>query len=200
MLGENFSESDVCDIESAARLFTCRFCEGGRILVRSLLSRESSKFLTSFRRQDISLVTLILTDTNARTFSFIFIICLLIIDQNAIDIFKQERERERERERDLSLRIFRLLFSSSLLYTQHFGGYVLRPSSSVSCRTPESTQCDKRNSLSNPRGVAIDCFNFINHDRVQVLSYSKYSKLFTCSWNWTCNLQREREREREREN
>ena len=31
--------------------------------------------------------------------------------------------------------------------------------------------------------------NFLRLNWVQVLSYSKYSLLFTCSWDWTCNLQ-----------
>ena len=35
----------------------------------------------------------------------------------------------------------------------------------------------------------IDCFNSVNHNQVQVLSYCKYSMLFTSSWDWTWNLQ-----------
>ena len=35
----------------------------------------------------------------------------------------------------------------------------------------------------------IDCSNSVNHDWVQVLSYWKYSLLFTFCWDWTCNLQ-----------
>ena len=49
--------------------------------------------------QNISLVTLIQTDTKARTFSNTFIISSSIIDQNMIDFLsKTEKERERERE------------------------------------------------------------------------------------------------------
>ena len=40
----------------------------------------------------------------------------------------------------LSVRIFRLLTSSLLLYSQRFGWYMLRPSSGVSCWTREPTQ------------------------------------------------------------
>ena len=46
----------------------------------------------------------------------------------------------------LLLRIFRLLTSSLLLWSQHFGWYVLQLSSGVSCQTRESTQ----NLESNP--------------------------------------------------
>ena len=37
--------------------------------------------------------------------------------------------------------------------------------------------------------MGIDCSNSIYLHQVQVLSYCKYSLLFTCSWDWTCNLQ-----------
>ena len=33
-----------------------------------------------------------------------------------------------------------------------------------------------------------DCSKSINNDWVQVLSYCEYSLLFTCNWDWTCNL------------
>ena len=35
----------------------------------------------------------------------------------------------------------------------------------------------------------VGCSNAINHDWVQVLSYSKYSLSFTWRWGWSCNLQ-----------
>ena len=38
--------------------------------------------------------------------------------------------------------------------------------------------------------TSIDCSNSVNHDSVQVLSYSKYNLLITCSWDWTDNFQR----------
>ena len=37
------------------------------------------------------------------------------------------------------------------------------------------------------KSIGEDCSNSIN--RAQVLSYSKYFLLFTCSQDWTCNLQ-----------
>ena len=36
---------------------------------------------------------------------------------------------------------------------------------------------------------SLDCSNFVNHDRVQVLSYIIFSLLFICFWEWTGNLQ-----------
>ena len=37
--------------------------------------------------------------------------------------------------------------------------------------------------------VRVDFLNFVNHDRVQMLSYNQYSLLFINSWDRTCNLQ-----------
>ena len=34
----------------------------------------------------------------------------------------------------------------------------------------------------------VNCSNSITHGWVEVLSYIKYSLLFTCSQDWTCNL------------
>ena len=39
------------------------------------------------------------------------------------------------------------------------------------------------------QSTGVYCFNSVNHNWVEVLSYSKYSLLFTCSQDWTCNLQ-----------
>ena len=75
----------------------------------------------------------------------------------------------------LSLRISRLLTSSSLLYSKRFGRYVLRPSSDVSYRTRELTQPRSEPFIYS---TGVDCSNSIDHDRVRVLSYSKYSPLF----------------------
>ena len=50
----------------------------------------------------------------------------------------------------LSFRVFGLLFSSLLLYFQHFGHCVLRPSSGISCRTREPTRNFEPRSLFNP--------------------------------------------------
>ena len=66
----------------------------------------------------------------------------------------------------LSFRVFGLL-SSSLLSSQHFCRYVLRPSSGVSCRIQKPTRNFESNHLLNP-----NCFNSVNHNRVQVLNYS----------------------------
>ena len=35
----------------------------------------------------------------------------------------------------------------------------------------------------------IEYSNSVNHDRVQAFSHGKYSFLFTCCWDWTCDLQ-----------
>ena len=75
----------------------------------------------------------------------------------------------------LSLRIFRQLTSSSLLYSQCFGRYALRPSSCVSYQIWEPTQNLELNPLFNHW---VDCSDSYNHDRVQVLWYTKYSLLF----------------------
>ena len=52
----------------------------------------------------------------------------------------------------LSLRVFRLLASSSLLYLQHFGQCILWPSSGISYWTKEPTQNFELNPWFNPRG------------------------------------------------
>ena len=51
----------------------------------------------------------------------------------------------------LSLRVFELLSSSSLLFPQRFGWYILRTSSGV-CRTREPSWNFKLRPLLNPRG------------------------------------------------
>ena len=84
----------------------------------------------------------------------------------------------------LSLRFFRLLSSSLLLFPQHFGWYVLRPSSGV-CRTREPSRNFKLRPLLKPKGVV--CSDFISHNRVQVSSIPVL--LLACSEDWTCNLQ-----------
>ena len=80
----------------------------------------------------------------------------------------------------LSLRVFGLLSSSLLLFPQHFGWYVLQPSSGV-CRTREPTRNFKLHPLLNP------CSDSIDHNRVQVLRIPVL--LLACSQNWTFNLQ-----------
>ena len=52
----------------------------------------------------------------------------------------------------LLIRIFWLLSSSLLFYLQRFDQYVLRPSSSISCRTLEPTQTLDLNTLFEPQG------------------------------------------------
>ena len=54
----------------------------------------------------------------------------------------------------LSLRFFRLLSSSLLLFPQHFGRYVLRPSSGV-CRTREPSRNFKLCPLLKPQGLPV---------------------------------------------
>ena len=71
----------------------------------------------------------------------------------------------------LSLKIFRLVSSSLLLYSQHFSQYVFPPSSGVSCQTREPTQNLELNPLFN-------CSNSVNYFWIEVWSYSKYSLLF----------------------
>ena len=75
MLSEDFSESGSLPVFSK---------KGGRILIRSLV------FSRSLRVLDFFLVSLILTDSIARNFSFTFIIYLSIISQNTIDFLKQD--------------------------------------------------------------------------------------------------------------
>ena len=83
----------------------------------------------------------------------------------------------------LSLWFFRLLSSSLLLFLQHFGQYVLQPSSGV-CRTRElSRNFELR--LIETTGVA--CSDSFSHNQVQVLSIPVL--LLTCSEDWTCNFQ-----------
>ena len=54
----------------------------------------------------------------------------------------------------LSLRVFGLLSSSLWLFPQHFGRYVLRPSSGV-CRTRELSRNFELRPLLNPRGSPV---------------------------------------------
>ena len=75
--------------------------------------------------------------------------------------------------KSLLLRIFGLLTSSLLLYSQRFGRYVLRPSSGFSYQTRKSIQNLELNPFIWTTGV--DRSNSVNHDRIQVLSYCKYS-------------------------
>ena len=73
------------------------------------------------------------------------------------------------------LRIFGLLTSSFLLYSQRFGWCVLWPSSGVSCWTWELIIESWIELFIWTTGV--ECSNSVNHDWIQVLSYSKYSLL-----------------------
>ena len=84
----------------------------------------------------------------------------------------------------LSFRVFRLLSSSLLLYSQRFGWYVLQPSSGV-CQTQEPTQNFEPCPLFNPRGIA--CSDSIKHNQVYVLCIPVL--LLACSQDWTSNLQ-----------
>ena len=86
--------------------------------------------------------------------------------------------------RFLSLRVFRLLSSSWLLFLQLFGRYVLQPSSGV-CQTQEPTQNFKLRPLLNPWGVT--CSDSVSYNQVQVLSIPVL--LLACNQDWTCNLQ-----------
>ena len=70
---------------SSAHDLSFFFLKGRGIPFRSLESREASKLPTSFRTQDILLVTLTLSDANAMHFSFTFLMCQSTISQNTID-------------------------------------------------------------------------------------------------------------------
>ena len=88
VLHEGCLESSECETQTTSWLFTCPFCDGYLILIRSFVSREASSFQTSFWKWDITLITLILTDTNAKNLFFFY-------HYSFIDwLFKQERERE----------------------------------------------------------------------------------------------------------
>ena len=65
----------------------------------------------------------------------------------------------------LLLRLFGLLSSFSLLYSQNFDRYVLQPSSNVSYQTREPTQNLELNPFFNPWRV--DSSNSVYHDFVQ---------------------------------
>ena len=67
----------------------------------------------------------------------------------------------------LSLKVFRLLSSSLLLFPHRFGRYAPRPSSDV-CRTREPTQNFELRPLLNPQGPPVLVPS--THNRVQVLS------------------------------
>ena len=84
----------------------------------------------------------------------------------------------------LSLKAFRQLSSSLLLFPQRLGWYVLRSSSGV-CRTREPSRNFELRPLLKPRGVT--CSDSVSHNRVQVLSIPVL--LLACSEDWTCNLQ-----------
>ena len=71
------------------------------ILICSFVSQEASGFPAFFWMREISLVKLRLCNTNARNFSFTFIICPLIINENMID-FWSRRERKKEWYLDIS--------------------------------------------------------------------------------------------------
>ena len=77
------------------------------------------------------------------------------------------------------------LLPSLLLYIVSW--WKLRPSSVFSCQTLEPSKNSELNPLFDPRWI--DCSNSVNHNKVLVLSFSKYSSLFTCCWDWTCNFQ-----------
>ena len=53
-----------------------------------------------FWRKDISLDTIILTDTDVNNFSFTHYICLSIISQNTTDFVAIKRKREKDRKRE----------------------------------------------------------------------------------------------------
>ena len=78
----------------------------------------------------------------------------------------------------LSLRVFRLLSSSLLLFLQRFGRYVLRSNSGTFMEL-------RTTSFIETTGVA--CSDSISHNRVQVLSIPVL--LLACSEDWTCSLQ-----------
>ena len=81
----------------------------------------------------------------------------------------------------LSFTVFGIL--SSLLYSQHFNRYILQVFY-VKFRSPHGTSNQTLYLIHWGR-----CSSFINHNRVQVLSYSKYSLLFTYIQSGTFNLQ-----------
>ena len=88
-------------------------------------------------------------------------------------------------------RLFGLLSSSLLLYSQCFGRCALRHffrcflsnseltfrTRELSCRNRESSRNFELNPLFNITGV--DCSHSVNHDRIQALSYANYSMLLT---------------------
>ena len=82
----------------------------------------------------------------------------------------------------LSLRVFRLLSSSLLLFPQCFGRYVLQSSSGV-CQTQETTWKFELRTLLN---LQVACSDSVNHNQVQVLRIPVL--LLTCSQDWICNL------------
>ena len=81
----------------------------------------------------------------------------------------------------LSLRVFGLLSSSLLLFSQRFRLYVLRPSSGV-CRTFMEFR-----TTSFIESTRVVCSDSVSHNRVQVLSIPVL--LLACSQDWTCNVQ-----------
>ena len=80
-------------------------------------------------------------------------------------------------------KIFKLLTSYLLLYSQCFGRYVLQPSSGVSCWTLESTQNLERNCLFDPLKLTVPTLStMIRHKCLVIVSI-----LFvipTCHWDW----------------
>ena len=86
----------------------------------------------------------------------------------------------------LIFRVFVLLSLSSLLYSPNVLASVsfgLLQVFHVKFRSPRRTL---NQTLYLVQGV--DCSHFVNHDQVQVISYSKYSTLYSSSWDWTCSL------------
>ena len=84
----------------------------------------------------------------------------------------------------LSLGVFGLLSSSLLLFPQHFGWYVLRPSSGV-CQTRVTFTELRTTSFIESMGVAFS--DSVSHNQVQLLSIPVL--LLGYSQDWTCNLQ-----------
>ena len=76
----------------------------------------------------------------------------------------------------LSLRVFGLLSSSSLLFPQSFGRYVLRPSSGV-CRIREPSRNFELHPLLNPRGspvLKVEIIDGAEHWRIRRLKESAH--------------------------
>ena len=83
----------------------------------------------------------------------------------------------------LSLRVFKLLSSSLLIFPQRFGGYVLRPSSCV-CRNRELSRNFELRPLLNPWGSSVLIPLAITGYKVLSIPVL----LLACSQDWTCDL------------